>query len=197
MLPSKKTKTIPNNPKRSPDDKPFSGRLLAIAQRTFCRTEFRPSPRRRQHQRDAPLSGDCRRRDRGRVPECLLRFPVVALAAQGAVALILILLPGLSDTLAGKLGRGFESAVEYTAPVFWAFLLLTGLAVFVLRFRLPTADRPLGSWVGLVMAIVLCVMSAYMLYSSLVYTRIGSLVGVGVLLAGLPVYAIARAYQGR
>lgn len=123
--------------------------------------------------------------------------PVVALAAQGAVALILILLPGLSDTLAGKLGRGFESAVEYTAPVFWAFLLLTGLAVFVLRFRLPTADRPLGSWVGLVMAIVLCVMSAYMLYSSLVYTRIGSLVGVGVLLAGLPVYAIARAYQGR
>ncbi len=126
-----------------------------------------------------------------------LGAPVAALVAQGAIAMVLILLPGLSDTLAGKLGSGLQSAAEYTAPVFWTFLFLTGLAAFVLRFKYPTADRPLGSWVGLLMAIVLCVMSAYMLYSSLVYTRIGALVGVGVLLAGLPVYAIARAYQGR
>lgn len=123
--------------------------------------------------------------------------PVIALVAQGAIAIILILLPGLSDVLAGKVGRGFSLAVEYTAPVFWAFLLLTGLAVFVFRFRHRTADRPLGSWFGLLVAIVLCVMSAYMLYSSLAYVRIASLVGVGVLLAGLPVYAIARAYQGQ
>ena len=123
--------------------------------------------------------------------------PVVALVAQGVIAIILILLPGMSDALAGKVGRGFSLAVEYTAPVFWAFLLLTGVAVFVFRFRYSRADRPLGSWFGLVMAVVLCVMSAYMLYSSLVYTAIASLVGVGVLLAGLPVYAIARAYQGR
>ncbi len=127
----------------------------------------------------------------------LVGAPVVALVAQGAIAIILILLPGLSDVLAGKVGRGFGLAVEYTAPVFWAFLFLTGLAVFVFRFRYPKADRPLGSWFGLLMAIVLCVMSAYMLYSSLAYTKIASLVGVGVLLAGLPVYAIARAYQGR
>jgi len=126
-----------------------------------------------------------------------LGAPVTALAAQGALALALILLPGLSNTLAGKLGRGFESAVEYTAPVFWAFLLLTGAAVFVLRFKYPSADRPLGRWAGMAMACVLCVMCAYMLYSSVAYTKMGALVGVGVLLAGLPVYAISRAYQRR
>jgi amino acid transporter len=124
-----------------------------------------------------------------------LGAPLAALVAQGAIAAVLILLPGLSDTLAGKLGTGLQSAAEYTAPVFWAFLFLTGLAVFVLRLKNPTADRPLGSWAGLLMAVVLCVMSAYMLHSSLVYTKIGALVGVGVLLAGLPVYAIARAFQ--
>jgi len=121
--------------------------------------------------------------------------PVVALAAQGAIATVLILLPGLSDSLSDKLGDGFQSAVEYTAPVFWAFLLLTGLAVFVLRFKNPTADRPLGRWVPLATASVLCAMCAYMLYSSLAYTKAGALVGVAVLLAGLPVYAIARSHQ--
>jgi amino acid transporter len=126
-----------------------------------------------------------------------LGAPVVALAAQGAIAMVLILLPGLSESLSDKLGDGFQAAVEYTAPVFWAFLLLTGLSVFVLRFKNPTADRPLGRWVPLATASVLCVMCAYMLYSSLAYTKAGALAGVAVLLAGLPVYTIARSYQGR
>ena len=126
-----------------------------------------------------------------------LGAPVVALAAQGAIAMLLILLPGLSESLSDKLGDGFQSAVEYTAPVFWAFLLLTGLAVFVLRFKNPTADRPLGRWAPLATASVLCMMCIYMLYSSLAYTKAGALAGVAVLLAGLPVYAIARSYQGR
>jgi amino acid transporter len=126
-----------------------------------------------------------------------LGTPVVALAAQGAIAMVLILLPAMTEGLSKKLGGGFELAVDYTAPVFWAFLLLTGLAVFVLRFKNPTADRPLGRWAPLATASVLCVMCAYMLYSSLAYTKAGALAGVAVLLAGLPVYAIARSYQGR
>jgi len=126
-----------------------------------------------------------------------LGAPLAALIAQGVIAMVLILLPGLSETLAKTLGSGLQSAVDYTVPVFWTFLLLTGVAVFVLRFKYPLADRPLGRWAGLAMATVLCLMSAYMLYSSIDYVRLASLLGVGVLLAGLPVYAIARAYQGR
>jgi len=126
-----------------------------------------------------------------------LGAPVVALAAQGAVAMVLILLPAMTEGLSKKLGSGFDLAVDYTAPVFWAFLLLTGLALFVLRFKNPAADRPLGRWAPMATASVLCVMSAYMLHSSLAYTKAGALAGVAVLLAGLPVYAIARSYQGR
>jgi len=117
--------------------------------------------------------------------------PVPALVAQGIIAAALILLPHLSETLSEKLGSGFESAAEYTAPVFWAFLLLTGVSAFVLRGKYPSADRPLGSWAGLVMAGLLCVMATYMLHASLAYTKWGALIGVGVLLAGGPVYVIA------
>jgi amino acid transporter len=125
-----------------------------------------------------------------------LGAPVIALVAQGAVAVVLILLPALSETLTEALGSGFNVAVDYTAPVFWAFMLLTGLAVFVLRFKNPTADRPLGRWAPLATASVLCAMCAYMLYSSLAYTKAGALAGVAVLLAGLPVFAVARSCRG-
>ena len=32
--------------------------------------------------------------------------------------------------------------VEFTAPVFWLFFLLTGIALFVLRQREPQRRRP-------------------------------------------------------
>lgn len=119
-----------------------------------------------------------------------LGAPLAALVSQGLVAAVLVVLPHLSQTLSEKLGAGFESAAEYTAPVFWAFLLLTGLSALVLRFKHPSADRPLGSWVGLVMAGGLCAMAGYMLHASLVYTKWGAMIGLGVLAAGVPVYVV-------
>ena len=52
--------------------------------------------------------------------------PIRALLVQGVVALLLILVGILTR-------KGFETLVEYTAPVFWLFFLLTGVALFVLR----------------------------------------------------------------
>lgn len=37
---------------------------------------------------------------------------------------------------------GLKVMVEFTAPVFWTFLLLVGLALFVLRAKDAGADRP-------------------------------------------------------
>ena len=86
---------------------------------------------------------------------------------------------------------GFTTMVEFTAPVFWGFLFLIGLSVMVLRrrgapeggFRVPFYPlRP----------IAFCATSLFMLYSSLAYTGIGAVVGVGVLLAGVPMLIWAR-----
>jgi basic amino acid/polyamine antiporter, APA family len=82
---------------------------------------------------------------------------------------------------------GFETIIEYTAPVFWFFFLLVGIALFVLRKKAPNMKRPFRVPLYPITPLIFCLSSAYLLYSSLVYTGAGALVGVGVLLIGVVV----------
>ena len=121
-------------------------------------------------------------------------------ARAAAIAAVLIILPGLGGWFSESLGSGFDTAVKYTAPAFWAFFLLTGISVFVLRIRDPHAERPFRVPLFPVPVIVFCLMSAWMLYSSLTYKPGGAKVGLYVLLAGVPVYLIClwrRPNRGR
>lgn len=103
--------------------------------------------------------------------------PRAAFVTQGLLALGLVAL--------GAFARdGFEVAVEYTAPVFWLFFLLVGIALFVLRRRDPDLPRPFRVPLYPVLPLLFCATSAYLLYSSLAYTGRGALFGVGVLAVG-------------
>jgi amino acid transporter len=102
--------------------------------------------------------------------------PVNALLVQGVVALVLILLGAWTR-------KGFETMVEYTAPVFWLFLLLTGVALFTLRYRDPRV-RPFRVPLYPLTPLLFCATSACLLYASVVYTGIGALLGVCVLVLG-------------
>jgi basic amino acid/polyamine antiporter, APA family len=114
--------------------------------------------------------------------------PVNALVAQGAVALALVLFGALTR-------KGFETIVEYTAPVFWLFFLLTGVSLFVLRRREPHLVRPFRVPGYPLTPLVFCATSAYLLYSSVAYTGAGALVGLAVLAAGALVLPFARAHS--
>jgi amino acid transporter len=88
----------------------------------------------------------------------------------------------------GSLQRdGFKTMVDYTAPVFWFFFLLTGVSLFILRFKEPNVPRPFRVPLYPLTPILFCLTCGYLLYSSLVYTGIGALVGVAVVAAGIPV----------
>ena len=114
--------------------------------------------------------------------------PANALVVQGVIALALV--------LAGTLARGgFASMVEYTAPVFWLFFFLTGLALIVLRLREPEIPRPFRVPLYPVTPLLFCAACLYMLQASLAYTGAGALAGVAVLLAGVPVLLLARRTQ--
>jgi amino acid transporter len=104
--------------------------------------------------------------------------PVNAFVVQGFISLALLGL-GLFTR------KGFETIVEYTAPVFWFFFLLVGIALFVLRRKEPQQERPFRVPFYPVTPFIFCTTSAYLLYSSLVYTGIGALVGIGVLFIGV------------
>lgn len=104
--------------------------------------------------------------------------PANAFLIQGMISLALIGLSLFSRS-------GFETMIEYTAPVFWFFLLLVGLSLFVLREKEPNAFRPFRVPFYPILPIGFCLTSLYLLYSSIVYTGWGALLGMAVLALGL------------
>ena len=102
--------------------------------------------------------------------------PVNALLVQGGIALALAALGGWTR-------KGFETMVEYTAPVFWLFLLLTGVSLFILR-RTASAGHAFRVPLYPVTPLVFCATSGYLLYASLAYTGVGAFAGMAVLAAG-------------
>jgi amino acid transporter len=115
--------------------------------------------------------------------------PANALLLQGAIALLLTLLGAVSRD-------GFEAMVAYTAPVFWLFLFLTGLALIVFRSREPERDLAFRVPLYPLPPVILCAASVWMLYSSLAYAGPGALLGVAVLLLGTPlIWLQSRARQ--
>ncbi|MER3428164.1 MAG: amino acid permease [Pyrinomonas sp.] len=111
--------------------------------------------------------------------------PVNALIVQGAVALALVLFGAMTRD-------GFTTMVEYTAPVFWFFFLLTGVALFALRFKDAGRARPFAVPFYPVTPLLFCLSSSYMLYASVRYAGLGAAVGVVILVLGLPVWLVAR-----
>jgi amino acid transporter len=83
--------------------------------------------------------------------------------------------------------------VEYTAPAFWLFFLLTGVSLFVLRRRDPGQPRPFRVPAYPVTPVLFCATAAFLFWSSVTYTGLGALLGVAVLLTGIPVLILARA----
>jgi basic amino acid/polyamine antiporter, APA family len=111
--------------------------------------------------------------------------PRNAIIAQSMIALALVIFGAVSR-------EGFQAMVEYTAPVFWFFLLLVGVSFFVLRHRDPKRERPFRAPLYPITPLLFCATCAYLLYSSLVYTGTGALIGIAVLLAGIPLLGFVR-----
>jgi amino acid transporter len=111
--------------------------------------------------------------------------PRNATLAQGAIALALVLLGAIQKT-------GFKGLVEFTAPVFWAFFLLTGISLFVLRWRDSATERPFRVPGYPLLPLVFVAACAYLLYSSIDYHGRNAVVGVAVLAVGALVLLLAR-----
>lgn len=113
--------------------------------------------------------------------------PVIAFVVTGMLSLVLVLLAALNQS-------GVKFMVEFTAPVFWFFFLLTGIALFVLRLRQPHVARPFKVPLYPVVPIVFVGTCAFLLYRSLKYTMENEAVQIAivVMLTGFVVWLLAR-----
>ncbi|MBI0433325.1 APC family permease [Roseomonas sp. KE0001] len=111
--------------------------------------------------------------------------PTRGLLLQGAVALALVGFGAATQD-------GFRAMVDYGAPVFWGFMLMTGLALFVLRWREPERVLPFRVPLYPLTPILFCLACAYMLHSSIAYTGLGALVGLAAVAAGAPLLLFRR-----
>ncbi len=111
--------------------------------------------------------------------------PTTGLMVQGGIALLLI-------GIGAYTRKGLETMVDYTNPVFYFFFTLVGASLIVLRVRDPGTPRPYKVPLYPVTPLIFCLVAAYLLWSSLDYARLGSLLGAAVLAAGVPVLLWAR-----
>jgi amino acid transporter len=90
--------------------------------------------------------------------------PIVGFIVQAAIALALIVFGALEKD-------GFSTMVEFTAPVFWFFFMLSGIALLVLRHRDPERARPFRVPLYPVLPLLFIATCAYLLYSSITYAQ--------------------------
>lgn len=118
--------------------------------------------------------------------------PVRGHLIQSAISLALI---GLGSMYAD----GFETMVEFTAPVFWGFLFLVGLALMRLRKIDPKTPRPFKVPLYPVLPLIFCITCAYLFYSSVNYARSQGAVHISfiVMAVGLVALWLLHRYQSR
>lgn len=109
--------------------------------------------------------------------------PTLAYLIQAGISLLLIGFGTLQND-------GFETMVEFTAPVFWAFLFLVGISLFLLRVKDAETPRPFRVPLYPFTPIVFCLSCAYLTYSSITYAVSKSAVHVSFLVMALGVVAV-------
>jgi APA family basic amino acid/polyamine antiporter len=113
------------------------------------------------------------------------RVPTGALWGQAAWSAVLC----LSGT--------YKALYEYMVFALLLFFAATGLAVFVLRRRVPALARPYRTWGYPAVPIVFIVMCLAVFASIVASQPLKSLVGAGLLAVGVPVYLIWKDRPGR
>jgi basic amino acid/polyamine antiporter, APA family len=116
--------------------------------------------------------------------------PTTAVWAQSIMSILLIIF--------GTLTRdGFTTMVDYLTPIYWLFIILSALAVIILRRKHPERARPFKVPFYPLLPLIFAEACLYVLWSSLVYVKIGAVVSISVFVIGSILIIILRALDKR
>jgi basic amino acid/polyamine antiporter, APA family len=113
--------------------------------------------------------------------------PVAAFVVQGAITLGLVAFAAFQPS-------GVRAMVEFTAPVFWFFFMLAGVALMVLRRKFAHVPRPFAVPFYPAVPLLFIATCVFLLWSSLAYAQSQHAIQVSflVMAAGLAAWIIAR-----
>lgn len=105
--------------------------------------------------------------------------PLVGFIVQALISIALIVFAAVEK-------NGFATMVEFTAPVFWFFFMLSGISLFVLRHKHPALTRPFSVPLYPLLPAVFVCTCAYLFYSSITYaqSKNAGYVAIAVVAAG-------------
>lgn len=112
--------------------------------------------------------------------------PYVAVIAQGAWAIVLVLLPGSS----------FSTMLDYSGPASWLFYAITGSSIIRLRITEPNAVRPFKVPLYPLPPVLLCAISIFLIISSIVRSPLFCLLALGLVALSLPVWYLTKKFYG-
>ena len=124
--------------------------------------------------------------------------PAVALVAQGIWASLLVLprTVTFNDQNQPSFGNVYTQLLEYIVSVELVFGALSVLAVIVLRYRKPDAERPYKAWGYPVVPVIFVVLSLLLVVNLAILAGTTSGIGYLIALTGIPVYFIWRNRSG-
>lgn len=126
----------------------------------------------------------------GKFPTILAKLntrnsPYVALIAQGAWAIVLLMLPG----------SNFSTLLDYFGPTSWLYYALTASAVIVLRYREPHVHRPFTvPWYPLPPVCVI-IIALVIFVSSLMNEPLYTVLAISFVILSFPVYFFMEYYK--
>lgn len=110
-------------------------------------------------------------------------IPVIAIALQSIIALILIFT------------SSFSAVLTYLGFTLTLFTTLTVLGLFILRFTKPELPRPFKAWGYPVTPIIFLALNLWIMYFSITTKLVESLAGLGTVLIGLIIFYISKYYS--
>jgi len=120
--------------------------------------------------------------------------PAVALTAQGIWASLLVLprTVNFNDQNQPVFGNVYTQLLEYIVSVELVFGALSVLAVIVLRYRRPDAERPYRAWGYPIVPVIFVGLSLLLVINLAILAGTTSGIGYLIALTGIPVYFIWR-----
>ncbi len=123
-------------------------------------------------------------------------FKLFSKLSINAVPVNAVIFQGIWATVLALSGS-FDTLTDYVIFASWIFYAMVTLSIFVFRRTEPDTERPYRAWGYPVVPVIFLLVTGWLLINTLMTGPVQSLIGIGMILLGLPVYYFLTRNEGK